>query len=90
MAPVSSQYNEIRFSILGTTPNFVINFLSQTASLVALEAAIYSASVVESAVDPCMELFQQTTPLLRVNTNPDVEFLSSGSDWKSESVYSLN
>ncbi|EFH51116.1 predicted protein, partial [Arabidopsis lyrata subsp. lyrata] len=56
--------------ILGTTPSSVMNFLIQTASLAASEAAIYSASVVESATVLCLELFQLTAPPLRQKTNP--------------------
>ena len=66
--------------MLGTTPNSVIKFLIQTASFAASEAVIYSASVVESAMDPYLEYFEDTTAPLRVNTNPDIDFLSSRSD----------
>ena len=48
---------------------------NQTASLVASLAAIYSASIVESAVMGCLELFQDTAPPLNVNKNPDVDIL---------------
>ena len=51
----------------GTTSSSVMNFLIQTASLVASEAAIYSASVVESAVVSYLELFQLTAPPFKVN-----------------------
>ena len=43
-------------------------------------------SVVESAMMGCLELFQLTVPPLQTNTYPDVDFLSSESDMKSESV----
>ena len=48
--------------MLGTTPSSVMNFLIQTASLAASDAAIYSAFVVESATVLCFELFQLTAP----------------------------
>ena len=41
----------------GTIPSLVMNFLIQTTSLAAFDAAIYSASVVELAMTPCLELF---------------------------------
>ena len=64
----------------------VMNFLIQIASLVASDAAIYSASIMESAVTPYLELFQLTAPPLQIKTNPEIDFLSSTSDKKSESV----
>ena len=70
----------------GTTPSSVTNLRIQTASFAASEAATYSASVVESAVVVCLELFQQTAPPLHKKTNAEIDFLSSTSDWKSESV----
>ena len=53
---------------LGTTPSSLTNFFIQTASLAASEAAMYSDSVVESAVVSCLELFQLTAPPFNVNT----------------------
>ncbi|KAL0423488.1 UNVERIFIED_CONTAM: hypothetical protein Sradi_0883600, partial [Sesamum radiatum] len=61
-------------------------FFIQTASLAASKAAMYSASVVESDVVSCLELFQATTPPLSLNTNPDYDFASSSSDWKLASL----
>ena len=57
IAPLLSQNRSIEFEILGTTPSPVMNFLIQTASLAASNAAIYSASIVESATVSCFELF---------------------------------
>jgi hypothetical protein len=53
-----------------------------TPSFAASEAAMYSASVVESATVSCLELFQLTAPPFNVNTNPDYNFESSLSVWK--------
>ena len=72
--------------MLGTTPNSVMNFLNQTASLAASDAAIYSASIVESATVLCLELFQLTALPFKVNTNPDCDLKSSISVWKLASV----
>ncbi|KAK2456386.1 hypothetical protein QL285_003757 [Trifolium repens] len=73
--------------MLGTTSSSVMNFLIQTASFAALEAAIYSASVVESATVSCFELFQLTAPPFRKNTKPDCDLKSSLSVWKLASMY---
>jgi len=54
-----------------------MNFLIQTPSFAASEAAMYSASVVESAEVSCFELFHLTAPPLRMNTNPDCDLESS-------------
>ncbi|MGI4673382.1 hypothetical protein ACR2XN_28360, partial [Klebsiella pneumoniae] len=75
-----------RSAIDGTTPSSVMKFRIQTASLAASQAAIYSASIVESATVSCFELFQLTAPPLRQNTNPDWDIESSLSVWKLESV----
>ena len=71
--------------------NFQISkeFLNQTASLAASQAAMYSASMVESAMLDCLILLQTIAPPPRVNTDPDVDFRLSRSDWKSESVYPI-
>ena len=69
------------------TPSSTMNFLNQKPSFAASKAAAYSAFVVESAMIGCLKLFQLTAPLLQTNTYPDVDFLSSGLDMKSESVY---
>ena len=41
----------------GATPSSVMNFFIQITSLAASEAAMYSDSVVESAIVSCLELF---------------------------------
>ena len=86
MAPLLSQKRGTADSMEGTTPSSLTNFRIQIASLAASDAAMYSASVVESAVILYLELFQLTAPPLQVKTNPEIDFLSSTSDWKSESV----
>ena len=86
MAPLLSQYNGIESTMLGTMPSSVITFLIQIASLAASKAAINSASVVESTVEPYFEQRQLIAQPLRVNMYHDVDFLSYGSLWKSESV----
>ena len=45
--------------------------LIQTPSFAASEAAMYSASIVESATVSCLELFQLTAPPFTLNTKPD-------------------
>ncbi|KAJ9547421.1 hypothetical protein OSB04_019964 [Centaurea solstitialis] len=55
--------------ILATTLRSVIKFLSQTASFAASKAAMYSASVVESAIVSCFELFHEIAPPFRVLQN---------------------
>jgi hypothetical protein len=65
-----------------TTPKLETKFLIQTTSFATLEAAIYSAFVVESATISCLELFQLTAPLLRQNTKLDCDLESSVSIWK--------
>jgi hypothetical protein len=62
------------------------NFLIQTPSFAQLEAAMYSASIVESVTVSCLEIFQLTTPPFIVNTKPDCDFNSSRSIWKLASV----
>ena len=47
-----------------------MNFVNQTTSLVALHAAIYSAT---------LALFHDTTPMLKVNINLVMELLSFAS-----------
>ena len=76
-APLLSHYSVIGFDIFGTISKLVKNFLSQTAPLVASQAATYSASMVESAIHPWLILLQTTAPPLRVNTEPEVDFLES-------------
>jgi len=70
----------------GTTPSSPMNFLSHIASFAASCAAMYSASVVESAMVLCLALFQLTAPPLRQKTNPDCDLKSSLSVWKLASV----
>ena len=63
--------------MLGTIPNSEMNSFNQTALLAASDAAIYSASIVESATVLCLKLFQLTTPPFKVNTNPNYDLKSS-------------
>ena len=71
--------------------NFQImsDFLSQTASFAASQAATYSTSTVESAMYPCLMLRHTTARPFMVDTNPDMDFLEFLLIWKSESVYIL-
>ena len=84
MALLLSQYNGMASDVIA--PNFTINFLNQKSSFAASEVATYSASVVKSMMMLCFEYFELIAPSLQTNTYPDVDFLSSGSDIKSESV----
>ena len=83
IAPLLSQWIVMGDSIEGTTPSSWMNLRIHTTSLVA----IYSDSVVESAVVSCLQLLQLIAPFPRVKINLEIDFLSSISDWKSESVY---
>jgi len=47
----------MRSTILGTIPRLEMDFLIQTTSFAALDASIYSASVLESTTFSCFELF---------------------------------
>ena len=67
----------------------VMNFLNQKSSFAASEAATYSVSMVESAMMGCLKLFHLIVSSLQTNTYPDIDFLSLGSDMKSELVYPL-
>src|SRR5437868_5570396 len=58
---------------------------SQTASLPASDAAMYSASVVERATIVCFLAFQATTHSESRKTNPPVDFRSPRSPAQSES-----
>ena len=80
MAQLLSQKSGTTDSMEGTTSSSITNFQIQIASLAASDTVIYSASVVESVVILCLELFQLTAPPLQVKTNPDIDFLSSTSD----------
>ncbi|KAA0052225.1 hypothetical protein E6C27_scaffold207G00380 [Cucumis melo var. makuwa] len=66
----------------------VKNFLGHTASFTTSQAATYSASLTESAIQVCFTLLHTIAPPFRVNTDPDEDFLAYLSVWKSESVYS--
>ena len=68
MAPLLSQYKGIKSTMLGTTPSSTMNFFIQTTSLAAVEATMYSDSVVEFAKVYCLELFQLTVPPFNVST----------------------
>ena len=74
-------------SMFGTNSKSFKKLLSQTASLTAYKAAIYSASMAEFAILDCLILLQTTAALSRVNTEPNIHFLEFLSPWKSESVY---
>jgi len=67
MDQLLSHYKAIGLTILQTTPNSMINFLTQT-SFYALDVEIYLDSIVKLVVIFCLELFQLTTPLFRVKT----------------------
>ncbi|KAK4386135.1 hypothetical protein Sango_2484100 [Sesamum angolense] len=58
-------------TMLGTTPNYWMQFFNQTTSLATSKAAMYSASRVESAVVAYLELFQAATPSFSLNTKPN-------------------
>ena len=85
--PLLSQWTISGCRTKGTTPSFIRNFLSHTASLVALQVAIYPATEVESAIHSYLILLQLITPPPSRNTYPKVDFLESLSDMKSESIY---
>nr|GEZ76123.1 hypothetical protein [Tanacetum cinerariifolium] len=63
-----SQNIQIGSFIVGTIPSPEINFLIQTASIAAFEAATYSASVADIVVVLCLELFQSTVPPFKMKT----------------------
>ncbi|GKG17152.1 hypothetical protein Tco_0362109, partial [Tanacetum coccineum] len=54
--------------IVGTIPSPEINFLIQTASIAASEAAMYSAFIADITVVVCLELFQSTAPPFKMKT----------------------
>ena len=68
------------------TPSFAVNFLYQNTFFAAFDTAIYSISMVESAITVCLKLFQLTVPPLQMNRLSDIDFRSSISDIKSEFV----
>ncbi|KAJ9566994.1 hypothetical protein OSB04_002960 [Centaurea solstitialis] len=86
-APELSQNISIGLEILATTLRSDRKFLSQTASFAASDAAMYSASVVESAIVSCFELFHEIAPPFMVKTYPDCDLKSSLSVWKLASEY---
>ena len=53
------------------TPSSEMNFLIQTASFAASEAAMYSTLVEESAIMSCLQLFQVIAPPFKENMYPD-------------------
>ena len=71
MAPLLSEYRTTRSTMLETTHSSMMNFLTQIASFIALDVEMYLASVVESVVVTCLELFQLTTPPFRVKIYHD-------------------
>ena len=73
MASLLSQYKSTGSDVLGTIPNLVMNFIIQTASLAASEAAMYSASIVESATVSYFKLLQLTIPLFKQNIYPNYD-----------------
>ena len=84
MAPLLSQYNGMASDVM--TSSSTMNFLNQKPPFAAFKAATYSASMIEIAMIGCLELFQLTAPPLQTNMYPDIDFLSSRLDMKSESV----
>ncbi|KAA0061262.1 hypothetical protein E5676_scaffold39G00080 [Cucumis melo var. makuwa] len=54
----------------------VKNFLSYTTCFAASQAATYSTSIVESAIQLCFTLLHATAPQFRANTDADVNFLA--------------
>nr|GEW13640.1 hypothetical protein [Tanacetum cinerariifolium] len=67
LEPTSNKLSVGSF-IVGTIPSPEINFLIQTASINASKAAIYSASVADTAVVLCLELFQSIAPPFKTKT----------------------
>src|SRR5664279_1167289 len=67
IAPVLSQYTSNGLDEPRTTPRSIRKFLIQTPSFGASKAAIYSASVVESATVSCLEIFWLIAPPFIVN-----------------------
>ena len=63
--------------MFGTTSKSCRNFLSQTTSIAASQAATHSTIIVESVMHPYLILRHTTAPPFRVNTNPDMNFLES-------------
>nr|GEZ88965.1 hypothetical protein [Tanacetum cinerariifolium] len=63
-----SQYILVGLFIEGITPRSPTNFLIQTASIAASDAAMYSDCVVCIAMVVCFLLFQSTAPPLTRKT----------------------
>ena len=59
----------------GTTPTPMRNFLSQMTSFTASKVVIYSASIVELAMQDCFTFLQLTVASPTVNTKPEVYLL---------------
>ena len=57
--------------------------------MAALQAVIYSASMVESVMQDYFILLYTTDPSFRVNTDPDIDLLEFIFVWKSKSVYPI-
>ena len=72
-APLLSQLSVIAGHSNGTTSRSIRKFFSHTASLAAFEAAMYSASMVESAMLDCFTL-RQDRKSTRLNSSH--EFVS--------------
>jgi hypothetical protein len=68
-------------------PNSFMSFAIHMASLVACVLAMYSASVVESAIMGCHLLLQEMAPPPIMNINPMVDLLYSRSPAQSTSQY---
>src|SRR5215216_4683570 len=62
IAPVLSQKIFIGPDALGMTPRSDMNYFIQTPSFAASEAAMYSASHVDTVMTLCLELHQLTAP----------------------------
>ena len=84
MASLFLQYSDMASVVIA--PSSAVNFLNQKFFFVASKMMTYSASMVESAMMLYLKHFQLTALPLQTNTYPDIDFLSSGSDMKSESV----
>ena len=75
--------------LMGTTSKSIRNLHCQTASLAASQAVTYLTSIVELAIQDCLILLHIMVPLSRVNTEPQVDFLESLSNQKSDSMYPI-
>ena len=75
---ITIQNHEI--NSLSYDSNFIRNFLSHIASLVADDAATYSTSMVELTIHDCLILLLLTAAPPNVKTYPEVDFLKSAYD----------